>query len=255
MANKKRRKNKSSNASSFIIIGVLIVIIVIIALAVVAQQSKTDPEQTASPSAGATSAPTAAPSASIDTTGSAGTVDPATTAPDESLDPTAPTESASPVPTIQQTELSVPSNKIFIIHLTVDSGVSDPMDQPAFDDDLYLIPNDEEPDDYDYSTTKLMILITDHRGNSRIARYDTVNASLKIHRSVASGVLSDQDALAELSIRVDAAENLHLTWAGQTVRITAEDADSAGITASSGDTDITVSARPIGLRNKSDYQQ
>lgn len=249
---KKRKKN--NNHSFLIVIGLFIVVLIIIAIAILSKDNTADPGATQSADPGvsalASATPTVAPSGNIGPTATVSASDMPTT-PTESLQPT---QSPEPIPSIQQTELSIPSNKVFVIHLTVDSGEMNPSDEQLFDDDLYFIPT-EEPDEYDYSSTKVLVLVTDHRGNSRIARYDAPSISLKINRNTPSGMLSDEDALSQLSIRIDGAQNLHLTWAGETKRITAEGTDDSSITATHGGKELTVSARPIGLRNKSDYQQ
>lgn len=249
MAKKRKKKN---NNSFLIVIGLFIVVLIIIAIAILSRDNTADPGATQSAEPGSsttvTAPATAAPSGNAPTATVGASEQPSSTESPQA------TQSTEPIPSIQQTELSIPSNKVFVIHLTVDSGEINPSDQQLFDDDLYFIPT-EEPDEYDYSSTKVLVLITDHRGNSRIARYDSPSISLKINRNTPSGMLSDEDALAQLSIRVDGAQNLHLTWAGQTKRITAEDADNSSITTTHGGKELTVSARPIGLRNKSDYQQ
>ena len=110
MASKKRRK-KNDNSASYFFIGiiVLLLIIVIIAIAIkLATNNETEPE----------ASPTVAITATVAPTGSANIV---YTAPPQSYSPE-PSQDVTPVPSIQQTTLEVPDDKIFAVHLTVDSG-------------------------------------------------------------------------------------------------------------------------------------
>ena len=53
---------------------------------------------------------------------------------------------------------------------------------------------------------------------------------------------------------MDAAQNLHITWAGQKAYIDGEGTGASGITAQSGTCELTLQAKPLGLLDKSRYQ-
>lgn len=57
-----------------------------------------------------------------------------------------------------------------------------------------------------------------------------------------------------MNLRVDAAQNLHITWAGQKAYIDGEGTGASGITAQSGTCELTLQAKPLGLLDKSRYQ-
>ena len=238
MASRKRRKKKDNSASYFLI-GIIVLLLIAVVVAIVVKvvgNSGAQPENS----------PTVAITATPEPTGSANIV---YTAPPQSGSPE-PSQDVTPVPSIQQATLQVPEDKIFAIHLTVDSGEQSMDDFDQLFDDQYTL---SEPAD-ELSGIKLIIFVTDYRGNSRVSYFDSTDATIMISKFLLNGQTTAIDALAQVDIRVDGAQNLHLTWNGKTVRIDAEGTDSTGIMAEHEGYEITVSAHPLGLFNKSDYQ-
>lgn len=234
-----RRKKKNNNSASYVFIAicVLLLVVVIVAIAVKLGQNNPGPSITESPTVSNT-----APAIS-------GTVE----TPTSTAETPAPSESVevTPVPSIQQATLEVAEDKIFAIHLTVDSGEEDIDSYVQLFDDSFAM---TEPDEADYTDVKLMVFITDYRGNSRISRFDNTDVTVRISKFMLDGVPTEVEALSQVSIRVDGAQNLHLSWAGQTVRIDAEGTGESGITAEHEGFSITITANPLGLMDKSDYQ-
>jgi len=234
-----RRKKKNNNSASYVFIAICVILLIVVAIAIAVKlgQNGPGPDVTSTPSATATS----------------GVTSTATTAPTSTDETPAPSESleVTPIPSIQQATLEVPEDKIFAVHLTVTSFEDDPDSYvQIFDDSFGLL----EPDDTDYTDVRLMVFITDYRGNSRISRFDNTDVTLRISKFMLDGVPTELEELSQVSIRVDGAQNLHLSWAGKTVRIDAEGTGESGITAEHEGFSISVSANPLGLVDKSDYQ-
>ena len=112
-------------------------------------------------------------------------------------------------------------------------------------------------DETDYTDVRLLVFLTDYNGNSKVYRFDTTDITIRLKSFLLPGGDSPVaiDELSELSIRVDAAQNLHLTWSGNTIRIDGEGTGQNSISAKIYDHTITVSARPLGLFDKADYQR
>ena len=234
-----RRKKKNNNSATYVFIAicVLLLLVVVIAIAVKLGQNNPNPDVSESPTVSATAPTVSATAATPSSTAELPT-------PSESLEVT-------PVPSIQQATFEVPQDKIFAIHLTVNSGEEDLESFVQLFDDSFAL---TEPDDTDYTDVKLMVFITDYRGNSRISRFDNTDVTIRISKFMLDGVPTEAEALSQVAIRVDGAQNLHLTWAGQTVRIDAEGTGESGITAEYEGFSISISANPLGLMDKSDYQ-
>ena len=239
MAYKRSKKKSQTNAAAYIAIAAgLVLLIVLIAIIAANLGGKPSQQATASPTAGTTPMPTY----------SADIIYTAPPADTSSADITQePTSSA-----LQQQNLSVPQDKLFCIHLTVDSGEL-LESEPVFDESYMILTDDET----DYTDVRLLVFLTDYNGNSQVYRFDTTDITIRLKSFLLPGGDSPVaiDELSELSIRVDAAQNLHLTWIGNTIRIDGEGTGQNSISAQIYDHMITVSARPLGLFDKADYQR
>lgn len=234
MADRGSSKKKNTNSAAYILLaaGGIALLIVIIAI-VMRFADRPEPSQSATPT------PTYQNTESPVYTQQS-TVTPENT---QAVDP-------GPTSDIALETLNVPADKVFAVHLTVDSGEMREED-PVFDEEYSVL----EQDDTDYTDVKMLVFLTDYRGNSKVYRFDTAEVTIRLKSFLLPG--GEPKAIEELSeanLRVDAAQNLHITWAGQKAYINGEGTGASGITAQSGTCELTLQAKPLGLLDKSRYQ-
>lgn len=235
MADRGSSKKKNTNSAAYILLaaGGIALLIVIIAIVI---RFTGSPE----PAPSATPAPTYQSTKAPENTQQQSTPAPSDT----------PEAEPGPTSDIALETLTVPADKVFAVHLTVDSGEVREGD-PVFDEEYSVL----EQDDTDYTDVKMLVFLTDYRGNSKVYRFDTAEVTIRLKSFLLPGGEPKAiDELSEVNLRVDAAQNLHITWAGQKAYIDGEGTGASGITAQSGGCELTLQAKPLGLLEKSRYQ-
>lgn len=247
MAYQRKVKKKEDNTAKYIIIGLGATVVIVLVLALILPLRGCEPGAGTTPTSSATVLVTPMSTPSVDIVY---TAPPNTEQTGETTLPTV-SDTASPNPDLQG-PLEVPSDKIFAVHLTVDSGFFAEA-EPVFDDAYSILSEDET----DYNDVRMMIFLTDYKGNSRVYRFDNTNVTIKLRDFLLAdgGTASGIDNLSTLSILVDKAHNVHLTWAGKTIKIDEAASLGGGISAQHQGVTILSTVKSLDLLDKIDYQR
>lgn len=227
-AAKRRRRGQTNNNLYTIIICALGLILLILCIILISRSCST---QSSAPSSTLnTSSPIADLSAqatasipSVTQTGAGMHTDSITAGTSNSSSTALNTQSASsspaeaiPTPTPQPINLS--SNQVLALHITVDTGYSQPGNE-IFDDNYSLSSNYELS--MDASNIKVVVFITDYSGNSTVRFFENMTAACIFSRftfsdSVISGKEVPEEA-KEMSIVYDKTGTANIEWAGQNI--------------------------------------
>ena len=226
-ATKRRRRGKTNNNLYTVIICALGLILLILCIILI---SRSCSSQSASPSSSLNSALEPTISAQTDTLSPSGTQGAFETqtasasatqfstssavSTQSAAGGTVPTASeAAPTPTPQPINIS--SNQVLALHITVDTGYSQPENE-IFSDD-YILSRDYEMN-MDAGNIKVVVFITDYRGNSTVRFFENMSAAC-----IFSSFTFSDDTISlpaedrEMSIVYDSAGTANITWAGQSV--------------------------------------
>lgn len=121
-------------------------------------------------------------------------------------------------PTTTPQPINIGSNQVLALHITVNTGYSRPGNE-IFSDDYILSPDYEM--NMDAGNIKVVVFITDYRGNSTVRFFENISAACIFSSFTFSndenGVVNLPAEDREMSIVYDSAGTANITWAGQSI--------------------------------------
>ncbi|MBS6475259.1 MAG: hypothetical protein KH354_04665 [Clostridiales bacterium] len=253
MKQAKKKKSKyafNPNINTWICILVGAALLILCIILILHGCDSTPPEASASPSAQGTLGtliPDASGTAPLNPTEP---LSPSSEATDsQAPDPSAGTASPSPDTTLQP--LSVSENEVAALHITLDTGFENVQNEAQAFDDFYKLLGDT--DSIDLEDIRLIVYLTDYRGNIRAYRFSSMDAIVRLpgFRFSANANIEIEQA-AEIKLFIDRADNAHVTWASQTAKVVSstEAGTDTVLTYQHSAGTIKLTIRNIGLLQK-----